>query len=133
MAISKPKKRQFKTVELYYLRSQHDYQDWTAYVWDIDQGALDDSMSCDWNHSLPFKLYKKTASKLVIKVKDNTKSFGIVLHKGDVKNHEKDLTFNPKGLHRHIWVIENDDHLFHSEQEARSALANCERIKSPTF
>ncbi len=118
------KRRQFKTVELYYLRSQNDYQDWTAYVWDIDEGALDGSVSCDWEHSLPLKPYKQTASKVVIKVKDNTKSFGIVLHKGDLKNHDNNLTFNPEGLHRQIWVIENDDRLFYSEQKARSALAD---------
>lgn len=109
-------KEGYDHVVLHYLRADGNYDAWGLHFWG---DGLDPSETVEWANPRPFLGQDDYGRFTWLKLADDTKQIGFIVHSGDTKDTPNDRFFTPASDGPEIWLKQDDANVYTSQAEAQ--------------
>ncbi|MER2493324.1 alpha-amylase family glycosyl hydrolase [Catenovulum sediminis] len=106
------------TVEIHYLHASESYDGWGLHLWG---DAIDSSIATSWDNPRGYESLEADYAIYEVPIEDAAAQFNFIMHFGNTKSAESDLTFTPADFGSEVWIVQDNATLFDNETDARAA------------
>ncbi|WP_440903296.1 alpha-amylase family glycosyl hydrolase [Catenovulum sp. SX2] len=106
------------TLNIHYLHSSESYSGWGLHIWG---DAIDASIATDWATPRPYAEQKDDYAVWQVPIEDTDATFNFIMHFGDVKSTESDLSLVASSFGNEIWIVQDTATIYNNETDARAA------------
>lgn len=108
------------SVKIHYKRQDEIYTGWGLHLWG---SAIAPGTVTTWQNARPFDDVEEGWAVATVPVVNPAVAFNLITHKGDLKSPTADLSFVPNTSGAQVWVVQDNNNLFFSFEDAQIALA----------